>query len=345
MRALVIHAPKDLRIDPVPVVEPGPGEVAVRIGAGGICGSDLHYYQHGGFGTVRIREPMVLGHEIAGTVHRVGAGVTRVAPGTVVAVNPSRPCRACRYCLEGKANHCLAMRFYGSAMPYPHIQGAFRDELVITEDQAFPVRPGVSVQAAAMSEPLSVGLHAIERAGTVTGRRVLVTGCGPIGALLIGALRRAGASEIVAVDLAAAPLACALRMGADRAIDAAAEPQALDAYKRDKGHFDVLFEASGNERALVGALEAVRPRGIVVVVGLGGEVRLPMNAIVGRELELRGTFRFHEEFGRAVDFIGSGLIDVAPVLSATVPIEQAVEAFELAADRSRSMKVQLSFAG
>lgn len=344
MRAVVIHSAKDLRLDPVEPLEPGPGELVVRIGAGGICGSDLHYYQHGGFGTVRIREPMILGHEIAGTVDRVGAGVTRAAPGTLVAVNPSRPCGACRYCWEGKPNHCLNMRFYGSAMPFPHIQGAFRDELLITEAQAFSLPSGIAVGAAAMSEPLSVGLHAIQRAGGVLGKRVLVTGCGPIGALLIGALRRAGAAEIVAADVASAPLACALKMGADRVIDSAKDRTALDEFKREKGSFDVLFEASGNARALLGALETVRPRGVVVAVGLGGDVELPMNTIVGREIELRGTFRFHEEFANAVDFIGKGLIDVTPVLSATVPVERAVEAFELAADRSQSMKVQLSFA-
>ena len=316
----------------------------MRIGAGGICGSDLHYYQHGGFGTVRIREPMILGHEVAGTVARVGAGVTGLAPGTLVAINPSRPCGACRYCLEGKTNHCLNMRFYGSAMPFPHIQGAFRDELSILQAQAFALPPGTEIGAAAMAEPLSVGLHAIQRAGGVLGKRVLVTGCGPIGALLIGALRRAGAAEIVAADVASAPLACALKMGADRVIDSAKDAAAMDEFKREKGHFDAFFEASGNARALLGALETVRPRGVVVAVGLGGDVELPMNTIVGREIELRGTFRFHEEFASAVGFIGSGLIDVTPVLSATVPIERAVEAFELAADRSRSMKVQLSFA-
>ncbi|MGE0313973.1 MAG: L-idonate 5-dehydrogenase [Lautropia sp.] len=344
MRAVVIHAPRDLRVEAVEPVEPAAGEVVVRIGAGGICGSDLHYYQDGGFGTVRIREPMILGHEIAGTVSRVGAGVTRVAPGTLVAVNPSRPCGHCRYCLEGKPNHCLNMRFYGSAMPFPHIQGAFRDELLITEAQAFALPDGTTVGEAAMAEPLSVGLHAIQRAGGVLGKRVLVTGCGPIGSLLIGALRRAGAAEIVAADIASAPLACALKMGADRVIDSARDIAAMDEFKREKGSFDVLFEASGNERAMLGALETVRPRGVVVVVGLGGDIRMPMNAIVGREIELRGTFRFHEEFAHAVHFIGSGLVDVTPVLSATVPVERAVEAFELAADRTRSMKVQLSFA-
>jgi len=136
---LVIHAPHDLRVDEREVEGPGPGEVAVRIGYGGICGSDLHYYHDGGFGTVRIKRPMTLGHEVAGTVHAVGEGVTRVKPGDRVAVNPSRSCAACVYCLEGLPNQCLDMRFYGSAMRDPHVEGAFRQLLVCGEVQCEPV--------------------------------------------------------------------------------------------------------------------------------------------------------------------------------------------------------------
>ena len=130
MRSVVIHAAKDLRIEDRPAETPGPGEVLVRIERGGICGSDLHYFNHGGFGAVRLREPMILGHEVAGRIAALGEGVEDLAVGNLVAVSPSRPCGRCRYCQEGKQNHCLNMRFYGSAMPFPHIQGAFREELV-----------------------------------------------------------------------------------------------------------------------------------------------------------------------------------------------------------------------
>ena len=138
MKALVIHAAGDLRIEDHPTADPGPGEVRVRLATGGICGSDLHYYNHGGFGTVRLREPMILGHEVAGHVEALGEGVTTFTKGQLVAVSPSRPCGACRYCLEGKPNHCLNMRFYGSAMPFPHIQGAFRQSLVAEAAQCVP---------------------------------------------------------------------------------------------------------------------------------------------------------------------------------------------------------------
>jgi L-idonate 5-dehydrogenase len=343
MRALVIHAPHDLRIESVSTPPLDAHQVLVRVCAGGICGSDLHYYHHGGFGTVRLKEPMILGHEIAGTVEAAGPAVTRVAPGTRIAINPSQPCRRCRFCLDGTPNHCADMRFYGSAMRFPHVQGAFREQLVIDEAQAAPISDATPMGIAAMAEPLSVGLHAIQQAGNIMGKRVLVTGCGPIGSLLIGALRRAGAAEIVAVDLATAPLECALKMGADRAIHASEEADALSRYAQDKGYFDVMFEASGAEKALRSALECLRPRGVVVAVGLGGECNLPMTMFVAKELELRGSFRFHKEFEQAALFLDKGLIDVRPVLSESIPFENAIEAFQLAGDRAKAIKVQLSF--
>lgn len=210
MHAIVCHASKDLRVDPQDEPQSlAPDQLRVRIARGGICGSDLHYYQHGGFGTVRLREPMVLGHEVSAVIDAVGADAGLFKVGQRISVSPSRPCGGCRYCHQGLPNHCLNMRFYGSAMPFPHIQGAFRQSLVIETHQAHRLADHVSLAEGALAEPLSVGLHAIQRAGAVFGKRVLVTGCGPIGNLLIGSLRAAGAGEIVAVDLSASALACA----------------------------------------------------------------------------------------------------------------------------------------
>jgi L-idonate 5-dehydrogenase len=343
MRGIVIHAANDLRIEEIAAVPVGPREVRVRIEAGGICGSDLHYYHDGGFGTVRIRQPMVLGHEIAGTIEEIGRDVGGLAPGVRVAVNPSRPCDDCRYCREGLRNHCLDMRFFGSAMRFPHVQGAFRQSLTVDERQAIPVAPTLTTAEAAMAEPLAVCLHAAHRAGSLMGRKVLVTGCGPIGALCVLSARYAGAVEIVVTDVSPYPLRIASRMGASRVIDVAREPEVLAEYAADKGAFDVLFEASGNETALRGALDVVRPGAIAVQVGIGGDMKLPINVIVGKEIQLRGTFRFDDEFRLAVDLMGKGLIDVKPLVSATLPFERAVEAFDLASDRGRAMKVQLAF--
>lgn len=343
MKALIIHAPEDLRIDAMDEEQPGPGQLQVRVAFGGICGSDLHYYQHGGFGTVRLQEPMALGHEVSGVVSALGAGVEGFSIGQRVAISPSRPCFQCRYCQLGQHNQCLDMRFFGSAMRFPHIQGAFREKLVIQSHQAHPLRPGVSLALAALAEPLSVGLHAINRAGSVFGKQVLVTGTGPIGALLIAGLRRAGAARIVAADLSETALACAKAMGADETIHLASHPEGLAPYARDKGQFDVMFEASGSDRALRTGLDVVAPRGVIVSVGMGPDASLPMTPLVAKELELRGTFRFHPEFAVAVQFINEGLVDLRPVISHVVDVNDAVQAFKLASDKKRAMKVQIDF--
>jgi L-idonate 5-dehydrogenase len=344
MRAVVAYAAKDLRIEEVATPEVGLREVLVRVGFGGICGSDLHYFNHGGFGAVRLREPMILGHEVAATVEEVGAAVTRVKPGDRVAVSPSLPCNACKYCLMGRQNQCLDMRFYGSAMRMPHVHGAFRETLVCAEEQVYRISDGTSLEMAALAEPLAVCVHAVRQAGDLVGRRVLVTGCGPIGALVMLAARRAGALEIVVTDLTDATLQFARKIGADRAVNTSSDPDALGSYAHRKGYFDAAFEASGTASALRNCIETVQPGGVIVQLGLGGgDTSVPLQMVTAKELQLRGSFRFHEEFGVAVDYIDKGMIEVRPLISATLPFTQAREAFELANDRSKSMKVQLAF--
>ncbi len=344
MRAVVVHAAKDLRIGEVETGAPGPGEVVVRVEAGGICGSDLHYFHEGRIGTITLKEPMILGHEVAGVIEGIGPGVTNVKIGDRVAVSPSRPCGSCRFCREGQQIHCLDMRFYGSAMRFPHVQGAFRERLVADAAQCHVVPATIPAGAAAMAEPLAVCLHAVNRAGPMLGARVLVTGSGPIGALCALAARRAGAAEIVATDLTDAPGPLMLRIGADRFVNVAREATALDAFAADKGYFDVVLEASGSDKALAAALPIVRPRGVIVQVGIGGIGSLPLNVIVAKEIDLRGTFRFHAEFALAVELIAKRLVDVAPLITATLPFTEARAAFDLASDRQRAMKVQLAFA-
>ena len=281
-RCLVIHAPTDLRLDEQDAGEIGPGQVLVRVGFGGICGSDLHYFHHGGFGTVRIQQPMVLGHEVAGSVAAVADDVTSVKVGDRVAVNPSRPCGACKYCLEGLPHQCLDMRFYGSAMRMPHIQGAFRDALVCNASQCHLVADGIPLQQAALAEPFSVGLHGVQRAGPLLGKRVLVSGCGPIGALALVAARVHGAAEIVVTDVVDEPL--------------------------------------------------------------GGDVSIPLNMVVAKELAILGSFRFHAEFALALQLINQRRMDLAPLITRAFPMAQAREAFELASDRKQAMKVLIDFA-
>lgn len=341
-KAIVIHAARDLRIEDVPTTALGDGEVRLRLATGGVCGSDLHYYNHGGFGAIRLREPMVLGHEVSAYVTELGLGVDGLQVGQLVAVSPSRPCGNCSYCAEGMQNQCLNMRFYGSAMPFPHIQGAFRQDLVAMASQCVPA-DGLTAGEAAMAEPLAVTLHATRRAGDMLGKRVLVTGCGPIGALSILSARRAGAAEIVATDLSDFTLGLAKTVGADRTINTAKDPEALAEYSANKGYFDVLFECSGAAAALAAGIMAMRPRGVIMQLGLGGDMSLPMMAITAKELDLRGSFRFHPEFAVGVGLMQKGLIDVKPLITHTLPLASAVEAFTIASDRSCAMKAQIAF--
>ena len=348
---LVINAPDELQVVELDTDDLGPGQVLVQVAYGGICGSDLHYFHQGGFGTVRIRRPMILGHEVAGTVAAEGpserAGECRVQVGDRVAVNPSRPCSRCVYCLEGLPNQCLEMRFYGSAMRDPHVEGAFRTLLVCDAVQCEKLAPGVPLQLAALAEPFSVALHGVQRAGPLLGKRVLVSGCGPIGCLSIAAARVHGAAEIVAVDVTDETLLVARAMGAHTVFNVASDRDWVQRYGADgttrKGTFDVMLECSGNEQALRAGLEVMRPRGTVVQLGLGGDVSLPQNMVVAKELNICGSFRFHAEFALAVQLINEGRVDLSPMITRSFALAQAREAFELASDRTKAMKVLLDF--
>lgn len=343
-QAIIIHAAKDLRIEQVETTAPQTGQVQIQMHTGGICGSDLHYYNHGGFGAIRLREPMILGHEVAGHITALGAGVEHLNIGDLVAVSPSRPCNSCVFCLKGDQNHCLNMRFYGSAMPFPHIQGAFRQSLTVDATQCAPAN-GLTPGEAAMAEPLAVCLHAAHQAGDLLGKRVLVTGCGPIGLLIILAARRAGAAEIIATDLSDFTLNIAAQNGADRAINMAKTPDALSDYTTDKGQIDVLFECTGAAIALQGAIPTLRPRATIVQLGLGGDMTLPVQAMTAKELNFRGSFRFHSEFFTGVKLMQSGLINVKPLISHSLSLKDAAEAFALASDRTQATKIHLNFNG
>jgi L-idonate 5-dehydrogenase len=310
--------------------------------AGGICGSDLHYYNHGGFGTVRLKQPMILGHEVSGRIAALGEGVSGLSEGQLVAVSPSRPCGACIYCDEGSQNHCLNMRFYGSAMPFPHIQGAFRELLVADASQCV-LADGLTASEAAMAEPLSVVLHAAGQAGDLMGKRVLVTGCGPIGLLAVLVARQAGAVEIVATDVTDFTLLKAVEVGADSTINVAETSDGLSGYSADKGHFDVLFECSGVSAALSAAVPAMRPKGTIVQLGLGGDMTLPLQTMTAKELTLKGSFRFHAEFALAVEMMRAKRLNVAPLVTHHMPLSDAQKAFELASDRQTAIKVHLTF--
>jgi L-idonate 5-dehydrogenase len=333
-----IHAKEDLRIEPAEDPQIGPGQVLIRLGAGGICGSDLHYYFEGRNGSFVIREPLIPGHEASGVVARVGPGVTRVKPGDKIAVSPSHACGHCDYCREGREHLCRNMRFLGSASLYPHVQGMFCEYFVMGERQCYPVAGDISLGELAFAEPLAVALHAVNRGPALMGKSVLITGAGTIGCLAVIAARLAGSRQITVSDVLDRPLATATAVGADRTIRADRDADALATPQ-----FDVAYEVSGSFAALKACVASVKRGGTVVQVGTLPHEPLPfvVNEIMSKELDLKGAFRWGIEFDWAVDYLSSRRVDVRPLLSGQFPLQDAVKAFELAKDKTRSTKVQV----
>jgi L-idonate 5-dehydrogenase len=318
--ACIVHGKDDLRVETKTTPEAGPGQVAVDVAFGGICGSDIHYVRHGHVGDFWIREPMVLGHEVVGRVAGVALGSPLVA-GTPVAVHPATPCNECLQCRSGRRNICPNIRYLGSAAHRPHVQGGFATRIVVPLDQVHALPPTLSLEHAVLVEPLSVALHAVARAGDVRGRSVLVTGAGPIGLLVVAALREAGAARIIATDLLPRPLELARRIGATDLELAGAR---RDAPELDPAVVDIAIEATGAASGLSGCINRVAPGGTVVMLGLlpPGDTPMPGNVVVTRELTLRGSFRFDTEFAEAIRLLANGL-DVDAIVTHIFGLSQA----------------------
>lgn len=343
MKSLRIHGPLDLRIENYQVDNLGANQVEIHIAIGGICGTDLHYYKHGGFGQIKLREPMILGHEVSGYISKIGSNVENLSIGQLVSVSPSRPCNKCNFCLNGNQIQCMNMKFYGSAMPFPHIQGAFREILIAEDFQCVPA-DGLSSEEAAMAEPLAVCLHAIKQAGKILGKKVLVTGSGPIGTLCVAAARRAGAEEIIVTDISTNALSFSNSVGADRVINVLKEHDQLKNYQFNKGYFDIAIECSGSAQGISDSINCLKPKGTLIQLGLGGDVLIPLVSVTTKELNLKGSFRFHSEFELAVKMMKKKLIDVNPLITHKIDFKNAIDGFELAMNKNKkSMKVQLAF--
>ena len=341
MLACRIHAKEDLRIETAPTPAVGPGEVLVQLGAGGICGSDIHYYFEGRNGSFVIREPLIPGHEASGVVAGIGQGVTRVKVGDKVAVSPSHACGRCDFCRQGREQLCTNMKFLGSASLFPHVQGMFQEYFVMGERQCYPATGDVSLGELAFAEPLAVALHGLARGPDLLGKSVLITGAGTIGCLMVMAARLGGAAKVTVSDVLDRPLAKAREVGADVTLRADRDGDELA-----KPQFDAAFEVSGNFAALKTCVAACRKGSRIVQVGTLPHEPLPfvVNELMVKELDLSGAFRWGIEFDWAVQYLQSRRVDVRPLLTGQFPLKDAVQAFELAKDKNRSTKVQVVFA-
>ncbi|MBT2250765.1 L-idonate 5-dehydrogenase [Arthrobacter sp. BHU FT2] len=337
--AVLVHGVGDLRIETIEHPAPQPHEAVVDIAYGGICGSDLHYWLHGAAGESILRAPMVLGHEVVGTVVQAAADGTGAAVGTNVAVHPATPGGTGVRYPEDRPNLSPGCTYLGSAARFPHTQGAFSRYSVLPARMLRPLPGGLELRAAALAEPAAVAWHAVAQAGDLAGKRVLVIGSGPIGSLIVAVAKRAGAAEIVAVDMHEAPLKIAHAVGATHTL-LATDAEAIAAVEAD-----VVLESSGNHRGLASALRGAMRGGRVVMVGLlpSGDQPVPISLAITRELQLVGSFRFNSEIDDVLAALADGSLYVDPVVTHEFPFTQALEAFDLAKDATKSGKVLISF--
>ncbi|WP_423464908.1 alcohol dehydrogenase catalytic domain-containing protein [Promicromonospora sp. MS192] len=327
MRAVVVHGAGDLRVEERPDPVAGPGEVLVAMEWGGVCGSDVAYWRNGSSGTAVLRDPLVLGHEVAGRVAALGPGVSGWTPGTPVTVHPATataesvlPDR-----LAGRTNLHSHVRYFGSAAFHPHTDGGFSELRAVPAAQLRRLPDGVSTEQGALAEPLAVAMHAVRRAGVVRGRDVVVNGAGPIGCLVVAAAKHAGAATVTAADVSGTSLAVAKELGADRTLNVAAG----DTLPQDS---ELVFEASGAPAALGGVLRATARGGTLVQVGNlpGAAAPAALGDLVTREITWVGAYRFVEEISDALDALRDGL-DVSGVVTHRFGIEDAGAALAAAA--------------
>lgn len=342
VKACVIHGAERVLIEEAPRPAPARGQIRLRFAFGGICGSDIHYFQHGRVGDSILRGPMVLGHEFSAVVDLPGEGVEGFAPGDKVAVTPARPCLNCDQCRRGLTNLCTDMAFMGSAARFPHCDGGFASELVVEARQCIRLPQEADLRHVAMAEPYAVALHAAAMAGDLTGATALVTGAGVIGQMCATAARAAGAARILMSDIAPAALARARELGVDEVFDAG-DPAAMAALT-DSPRCDAVFEASGAAPALGTAIAAAKPRGTVVQVGfLPPKAPVDLAKLLTREIRLVGTYRFIDEFAEAVRQIVEGEVDLRPMISADMPLDRPEEALARALDKTAALKVMVHF--
>jgi L-idonate 5-dehydrogenase len=343
MRAAVLHGARDIRIESYRQPELHPGMVLLRSRRVGICGTDLHYYEHGCNATFIPDRPFILGHELTAEVAAVAPGVDAVKVGQRVTVNPARACGFCAYCKGGQINLCRKTIMLGSASTTPPTDGALAEFVTVRADQCHPLPDGMDDGVGAMMEPLSVALHAVKRAGTVSGKRVLVTGGGTIGLLIAMTARAFGAVPIAVSDIVAARREKAIQLGADVALD----PKAHDLHHQVEEltglGFDVVFEASGAPPALRAAFDLVRPGGTIVQIGTVGtaDIPLPVNLLMVREINFRGSMRYGDTFDEAISLVSAGRIHVSSFINNVFALEDSVKALHLAADKSAALKVQI----
>jgi L-idonate 5-dehydrogenase len=343
MKAAILYGAKDIRVENRRTPAVMPGMVLLRNRRVGVCGSDIHYFEYGRCGNFVPDRPFVLGHEICADVVEVGPGVDSPNVGQRVTVNPARSCGRCTHCKRGRQNLCQKTMMLGSASSRPPTDGAFAEFTLVYADQCRLLPANVEDGTAALIEPLAVALHAVGRAGSVSGKKVLVIGAGTIGILLAATVHSFGALHVAVSDLISRRRANALNFGADIALDPASEEFLKEAQGLTNTGFDLIFEASGSSLALRQAFSLIGLGGKIIQIGTldDADVPIPANLLMNREINLMGSMRYGTDFDDAIALAEAERIDLRRFISHVIPMESASGALLLAGDRSNSLKVQL----
>ena len=337
MKSFLLYGPKEVQLAEKPMPTCGPKQVIVQPKFTGICGSDIHYFRDGYCGSFKPKYPFALGHEFSGVIHSVGEQVTGLAVGDQVAIDPSMPCGSCNYCRGGKYNLCLNMRFFGSASCDPHHDGSMGEFVVAPASNCYVLPPGISLSQASLLEPLSVAMHAVRQAEQIAGKRVLITGGGPIGQLILRVVRAFGAYSIALSDVSAYAREFALASGVHQVIDPT-DKTALN----QLGSFDIVLEASGNPSALSDGIQLLHRGGTLVLVGTLPETfSIFGNAIMSKQLRLLGSFRFANVFEEAINLVAAGIIKLDGLITDTYAFAETPLAMERALEKTNSMKIQI----
>lgn len=339
MKAAIMTKPLEIIIEELPVPQVGIDEVLVKVMAVGICGSDIHYYEHGKIGRYVVEKPIILGHECAGVVASVGGSVTRFKVGDRVAVEPGVVCGRCDACKQGRYNLCKDVQFLAT----PPVDGAFVQYIALREDNLFPIPDHLSFEEAALNEPFSVGIHAAKRTQLAPGSSIAILGMGPVGLMAVVAARAFGAKEIIVTDLEPIRLEAAKKLGATHVINVR-EQNATEEINRLTGGIgvDVAWETAGSPHALQTALQSLRRGGKLAIVGLPAQEEIPLNvpSIADNEFDIYGVFRYANTYPSGIAILASGLADIQSLITDRYPLSQTQEAMERArTNKSGSLKV------
>ncbi|WNS78992.1 NAD(P)-dependent alcohol dehydrogenase [Domibacillus sp. DTU_2020_1001157_1_SI_ALB_TIR_016] len=342
MQSAVLQKLKEIDVQEQSIQVPADNEVLIKVKAVGLCGSDIHYYEHGKIGDFIVEKPIILGHEVSGEIIDLGKGVQDFEKGQRVAIEPGKTCGTCVHCQSGRYNLCKEVEFLAT----PPYDGAFCQYIVMRSDLVFPIPDGMSDETGALIEPFSVGLHACSRGDVKDGDTVLILGMGPIGLLTAAAAKMSGAGLIIGVDLEQARLDKAKELGADEVINVKTESfeEKISEYTNGLG-VDVAIETAGSPAALKNMISAVRRGGKAVIVGMSSEDEASLNIaqIINKEIDIRGVFRYHHTYPKAIQLLSESKIDIEKIITDYYDSLHDVEAaFEKAIqDKKNTLKIMI----